>query len=58
MRLAKAMKTMMTEKTRKRHEGYKSLEDSPAVSKEFPGLLFVQWQRSTKVLPAEVVCSA
>lgn len=55
MRLAKAMKTMMTEKTRKRDEGYESLEDSSAVSKEFWGLVFVQWQRSTKVLPAEVI---
>lgn len=42
MRLAKAMKTMMTEKTRKRDEGYESLEDSSAVSKEFWGLVFVQ----------------
>lgn len=58
MRLAKAMKTMMTEKTRKRDEGYESLEDSSAVSKEFWGLVFVQWQRSTEVLPAEVISPA
>lgn len=44
MTLAKAMKIMMMEKTRKRHQGYKSLEDSKAVSKEFFALVVVQWQ--------------